>query len=81
VLAEGLTGGDLLLSGTSSKSTKMLHGGVRYLEKAFTELDFAQLSLVTEALHERATVIKIAPYLCWEWVAIVYRTWDAFTCF
>lgn len=54
-------------SGTSSKSTKMLHGGVRYLEKAITGFDLAQLSLVTEALHERSTVIKIAPFLCWEW--------------
>ncbi|KAI9016763.1 FAD dependent oxidoreductase-domain-containing protein [Hyaloraphidium curvatum] len=64
-------------SGTSSKSTKMLHGGVRYLEKAFTEFDFAQLALVTEALHERKTVIKIAPYLCWELPILlpIYKTY------
>ena len=29
-------------SGTSSKSTKLVHGGVRYLEKAFMELDYNQ---------------------------------------
>ena len=29
-------------SGTSSKSTKLVHGGVRYLEKAFWELDYNQ---------------------------------------
>lgn len=29
-------------SGTSSKSTKMVHGGVRYLEKAVWELDYNQ---------------------------------------
>lgn len=29
-------------SGTSSKSTKLVHGGVRYLEKAFLELDYNQ---------------------------------------
>lgn len=28
--------------GTSSRSTKLIHGGVRYLEKAFEELDFKQ---------------------------------------
>ena len=29
-------------AGTSSKSTKLVHGGVRYLEKAFKELDYNQ---------------------------------------
>jgi NADPH-dependent 2,4-dienoyl-CoA reductase/sulfur reductase-like enzyme len=29
-------------SGTSNKSTKMVHGGVRYLDKAFWELDCSQ---------------------------------------
>ena len=29
-------------SGTSSKSTKLVHGGVRYLEKAVWELDYSQ---------------------------------------
>jgi len=44
-------------SGTSSRSTKLLHGGLRYLEM----LDFR---LVREALHERGLVMqKLAPYL------------------
>ncbi|AET39094.1 glycerol-3-phosphate dehydrogenase Ecym_4010 [Eremothecium cymbalariae DBVPG len=51
-------------SGTSSKSTKMAHGGVRYLEKAFWELSKAQLDLVIEALNERAHMLHTAPHLC-----------------
>lgn len=50
-------------SGTSSKSTKLVHGGVRYLEKAVMNLDIEQYKLVQEALHERSTVLKIAPHL------------------
>lgn len=38
-------------SGTSSKSTKLVHGGVRYLEKAVFNLDYGQLKLVYEALQ------------------------------
>ena len=33
---------DDFASGTSSKSTKLVHGGVRYLEKAVWELDYSQ---------------------------------------
>lgn len=51
-------------SGTSSKSTKMAHGGVRYLEKAFLEFSKSQLDLVIEALNERAHLINTAPHLC-----------------
>ncbi|KAG9256771.1 glycerol-3-phosphate dehydrogenase [Emericellopsis atlantica] len=50
-------------SGTSSKSTKLVHGGVRYLEKAVTTLDYPQLELVIEALRERRTFLNIAPHL------------------
>lgn len=32
-------------SGTSSKSTKLVHGGVRYLEKAVWKLDYGQLKV------------------------------------
>lgn len=53
-------------SGTSSRSTKLIHGGVRYLEKAFLELDYEQYKLVREALHERGYFMKIAPYLAYE---------------
>ncbi|RLV91958.1 Glycerol-3-phosphate dehydrogenase mitochondrial [Spathaspora sp. JA1] len=50
-------------SGTSSKSTKLAHGGVRYLEKAIFQLSKAQLDLVVEALSERSNMLKIAPHL------------------
>ena len=42
--------------GTSSRSTKLIHGGVRYLEKG-------QISLVYEALKERDILKKNAPHL------------------
>ena len=50
-------------AGTSSKSTKLIHGGVRYLQKAVFELDYGQYKMVKEALHERKTFLHIAPYL------------------
>src|SRR5258708_2381860 len=43
-------------SGTSSKSTKLLHGGIRYLEQA-------RFSLVFESLHERRALLEMAPHL------------------
>lgn len=42
--------------GTSSRSTKLLHGGVRYLAQG-------NIALVREALAERATVLRLAPHL------------------
>jgi glycerol-3-phosphate dehydrogenase len=47
-------------SGTSSKSTKLVHGGVRYLEKAVWNLDFNQYKLVKEALRERRFFLTCA---------------------
>ncbi len=52
--------------GTSSRSTKLLHGGVRYLELAFKQADPAQLKLVREALAERRHWIEQAPFLAHE---------------
>ncbi len=49
-------------SQTSSKSTKLAHGGVRYLEKAVLNLDRKQYQLVKDALKERGTLFKMAPY-------------------
>ncbi len=43
-------------SGTSSKSTKLIHGGIRYLEQA-------RFGLVFEALHERHHLLEMAPHL------------------
>ncbi|XP_068612403.1 LOW QUALITY PROTEIN: glycerol-3-phosphate dehydrogenase, mitochondrial-like [Brachionichthys hirsutus] len=50
-------------SGTSSRSTKLIHGGVRYLQKAIMKLDYEQYTMVKEALHERANLLEIAPHL------------------
>lgn len=49
--------------GTSSRSTKLLHGGVRYLETAVKKLDKANFKLVREALQERGALINNAPHL------------------
>ncbi|CAG8979413.1 hypothetical protein HYALB_00012446 [Hymenoscyphus albidus] len=57
-------------SGTSSKSTKLVHGGVRYLEKAFWELDYNQYALVKEALRERKYFLETAPHLS-SWLPIM----------
>lgn len=51
-------------SGTSSRSTKLIHGGVRYLEKAVFNVDYGQLKLVFHALKERKQMIDNAPHLC-----------------
>ncbi|VDN16274.1 unnamed protein product [Dibothriocephalus latus] len=50
-------------SGTSSRSTKLIHGGVRYLQKAVFNLDLEQFNMVREALRERANLLDIAPHL------------------
>ncbi|MEJ5964298.1 glycerol-3-phosphate dehydrogenase/oxidase [Pedobacter immunditicola] len=57
--------------GTSSRSTKLVHGGVRYLAQG-------DVSLVYEALHERGLLLKNAPHLvhdqqfiipCYNWLS------------
>eukprot|EP01129_Flabellula_baltica_P000652 TRINITY_DN10625_c0_g1_i1.p1 TRINITY_DN10625_c0_g1~~TRINITY_DN10625_c0_g1_i1.p1 ORF type:complete len:757 (-),score=189.99 TRINITY_DN10625_c0_g1_i1:1154-3424(-) len=48
---------------TSSRSTKLIHGGVRYLEKAFWDLDYGQYALVQEALNERSVLLKNTRHL------------------
>jgi glycerol-3-phosphate dehydrogenase len=47
---------DALASGTSSRSSKLIHGGLRYLESG-------QFSLVRESLRERSVHLRIAPDL------------------
>ena len=47
-----------LASGTSSWSTKLIHGGLRYLE-------YYEFRLVREALMERETLWGIAPHIIW----------------
>ncbi|EHB07585.1 Glycerol-3-phosphate dehydrogenase, mitochondrial [Heterocephalus glaber] len=50
-------------SGTSSRSAKLIHGGVRYLQKAIMKLGIEQYRMVKEALQERANLLEIAPHL------------------
>lgn len=58
-------------SGTSSRSTKLLHGGVRYLAQG-------EISLVREALQQRSTLIRLAPDLArpLRFVMPAYRWWE-----
>jgi glycerol-3-phosphate dehydrogenase len=57
--------------GTSSRSTKLVHGGVRYMAQG-------DLLLVMEALHERGVMLKNAPHLTsnQEFIIPVYTVWD-----
>lgn len=50
-------------TGTSSRSTKLIHGGVRYLEAAIKSLNKAQYHLVKEGLYERNLFLKNASHL------------------
>jgi glycerol-3-phosphate dehydrogenase len=56
-------------SGTSSKSTKLIHGGVRYLQQVFAfsreplSNRIEKLKLVTESIKERGHMIQCAPYM------------------
>lgn len=45
-------------SATSSASTKLIHGGLRYLE-------YYELRLVSESLAERKVMLRIAPHIIW----------------
>ncbi len=59
--------------GTSSRSTKLIHGGVRYLAQG-------DVRLVKEALHERGLLLKNAPHLVKNLSFIIpnYNWWDGF---
>src|SRR5512139_2509189 len=58
--------------GTSSRSTKLVHGGVRYLQQG-------NVPLVMEALHERGLLRRNAPHLVRELAFVVpnYLWWEA----
>ena len=58
--------------GTSSRSTKLVHGGVRYLEQG-------NISLVMEALKERGLLRQNAPHLVSDLAFVVpsYAWWEA----
>src|SRR3954464_1658477 len=49
---------DDLAQGTSSRSGKLVHGGLRYLE-------YYEFRLVREALIEREVLLKAAPHIIW----------------
>ncbi|MEP3838104.1 MAG: glycerol-3-phosphate dehydrogenase/oxidase [Algibacter sp.] len=59
--------------GTSSRSTKLVHGGVRYLAQG-------NIDLVKEALYERGLMLKNAPHLVGNQSFIIpsYSWWDNF---
>ncbi len=57
--------------GTSSRATKLVHGGVRYLAQG-------NIALVREALHERTTLLNNAPHLAQPLAFVMpsYRWWE-----
>ncbi len=59
--------------GTSSRSTKLVHGGVRYLAQG-------NIALVREALHERGLLIKNAAHLVKNesFIIPIYNWWNGF---
>ncbi|BAM04494.1 glycerol-3-phosphate dehydrogenase/oxidase [Phycisphaera mikurensis] len=75
---------DDFAAGSSSRSTKLVHGGVRYLQRG-------DVKLVREALHERGLLLRNAPHLChrrrfvipawawWErpWYGLGMKAYDA----
>jgi glycerol-3-phosphate dehydrogenase len=71
------------VSHTSTASTKLVHGGVRYLQQAVADFDYGQYTMVRKALHERIHMLRAAPFLahplellvpCFSWWEIVYFT-------
>ncbi len=58
-----------IAAGTSSKSSKLIHGGLRYLESY-------EFGLVRESLHERALLLQLAPDLVQRqsFIVPVYKT-------
>ena len=58
--------------GTSSRATKLVHGGVRYLAQG-------NISLVREALYERTTLLANAPHLAQPLAFVMpsYKFWEA----
>src|SRR5215469_10956882 len=78
-------------SGASSASTKLVHGGVRYLEQAVKTLSREELRMVKNALRERRFMLSNARYLArpahflipvYSWLQAAYyligvKTYDA----
>jgi len=67
--------------GTSSAATKIIHGGVRYLEEAIKEADLQEYHVLVRALHERVRMLENAPHLTrrleflvpsYHWIDVAY---------
>ena len=66
---------------TSSAATKIIHGGVRYLEEAIKGADLQEYHVLVRALHERVRMLENAPHLTrvleflvpsYRWVDVAY---------
>ena len=66
---------------TSSAATKIIHGGVRYLEEAIKGLDLQEYHVLVRALHERVRMLENAPHLTrtleflvpsYHWIDVAY---------
>src|SRR5690242_9799730 len=66
---------------TSSAATKIIHGGVRYLEEAIKGADLKEYHVLVRALHERVRMLENAPHLTRElefvvpsysWIDVAY---------
>src|SRR5262252_9967178 len=66
---------------TSSAATKIIHGGVRYLEEAIKGLDLQEYRVLVRALHERVRMLENAPHLTrmleflvpsYSWIDVAY---------
>jgi glycerol-3-phosphate dehydrogenase len=66
---------------TSSAATKIIHGGVRYLEEAIKGADLQEYHVLVRALHERVRMLENAPHLTrileflvpsYRWIDIAY---------
>lgn len=67
--------------GTSSAATKIVHGGVRYLEEAIKGADLQEYRVLVRALHERVRMLENAPHLTrtlefivpsYHWIDVAY---------
>lgn len=75
-----LEGGDFA-GATSSTATKIIHGGVRYLEEAIKGADLQEYHVLVRALHERVRMLENAPHLTrrleflvpsYHWIDVAY---------
>lgn len=66
---------------TSSAATKVIHGGVRYLEEAVKGADIQEYHVLVRALHERVRMLENAPHLTrtlefivpsYSWIDVAY---------